>query len=254
MKRDRQRLQKLTSVVLDDKSYLEIRAKDVIKSVGEISSSLDKEWIDSGYSDFSLYHRKDYLYSVINCYNTDSRGSITKALKFFKDNNIDIAQFDLFEDYNGLGFTTLDLMEAGFKSVTYFNDVEVQLEAFDKILNYCGLEKPTLAKERTGEYDIVLSLETAEHYQEPDDYMDSIMSMVKPGGWLVLAQTFNPKWLGHFPTYKIDGEIYTARKAGAENKRRIMRNGFDLHYVGFNTKPCIFKKRMDQKEGKNLII
>lgn len=250
--KNKNKLQQLSSLVLGKEQFLEMKTGSLKRHINKVSEQLDKEWIESGYSDFSLYHREDYLYSVINCYYTDSKQSITKSLKFFKERNIDISQFDIFEDYNGLGFTTLDLMDAGFKSVTYFNDVKVQLEAFDKLINHYGIESPTLISERTGQYDVVFSLETAEHYQEPDEYMDSIMAMVKPGGWLVLAQTFNPKWLGHFEEYKIDGKVYKARKAGAENWRRVMRNGFDLHDIGFNTKPFIFQKRTDGKAGEKL--
>ena len=246
------RLQQLSSLVLGDERYLTMKTSELKKSINEISSGLDKEWIESGHSDFSIYQRKDYLYSVINCYYIDSRHSITKSLKFFKENNIDISNFDIFDDYNGLGFTTLDLIEAGFGTVSYFNDVKHQTDAFEKILDFYDLEHPYLDKNKTGKYDVVYSLEIAEHNQEPDEYMDEIMKMVKPGGWLILGQTFNPRWLGHFETYTVNGKTYKARKAGAENWRRVIANGFDLVDIGFNTKPFFFKKREDGKPGRKI--
>ena len=245
---NKKRLQELSALVLDKPEYLHMKTGELKKHINEISNGLDREWIESGFSDFSLYHRPDYLYSVINCYFIDSRNSIRKALKFFKENNIDISELEVFDDYNGLGFTTLDLIESDFKNVSYFNDVDIQLEAFNKVLDFYNLEKPYLDKDKSGKYDIVFSMEIAEHNQEPDEYMDEIMKMVKPGGWLILAQTFNPKWLGHFETYKVNGKIYKARKAGAENWRRVIANGFDLVDIGFNG-PFFFRKRTDNKPG-----
>ncbi|MGY2643546.1 hypothetical protein [Bacillus inaquosorum] len=47
--------------------------------------------------------------------------------------------------------------------------------------------------------------------------------------------------------HKVEGK--RAGKAGAENWRKVVTKGFDLHHIGFNTKPFIFRKREDEKPG-----
>ena len=242
-KSKKNRLQEISSLVLGKPGFLNMKTSELKKNINEISHSLDLEWIKSGYKDFSLYHRFDYLYSVLNCYYTISANSVKNSMKYFKNNNVDISKLEAFDDYNGLGITTLDLIESGFKSVSYFNDVDIQLEAFNKILDFYNLEKPLLDKDKSGKYDVVFSMEIAEHEQNPDEYLDSICSMVKDDGYLCISITFNNKYLGHFNEYFVNGKTFNPpRGAGAAALKRIADNGFERVCVGFNGKPFVFKK------------
>ena len=238
------KLQLYTSIALEDDKYLEAKITDITKELREKTKIMTDQWIDSlerGNPDWELYHTKDYVSDTVLCYIVLSRACIKNTFKFFEVNDIPIKNLKWFDDYNGLGFTTADILEKEVKDVNFFNDVEEQIKVLQRLSEHFNYQMPHNDLDRSGKYDVVCSFEVTEHYQEPDDYIDKICSMVNDDGYLAISWT-TVMFLGHFFEYKINGKVVNGQNFGREISKRIRKNGFVKIGKAINQKPYIFKK------------
>lgn len=234
------------ALIKKDPSILNVKKKDIRdKLLREDSDGLIQRWKDSGMTDYGIYDDPRYLSELFICYDCATKGSIGGLIRHL-ENKKDWQNLTIFEDYNGVGLGTTDLVLAGFKSVDYFNDVEWQAKMSDEVFEFYKIKKPNRLLKRPirKTYDIVLSLEVAEHILEPMPYLEHICRLVKPGGHLVYGSCFAGRniFVGHFSEYRIDGQMVAGRKASKVTKDFI-KSQFDLVYKGFNGKPEIFQKR-----------
>jgi hypothetical protein len=124
-----------------DNKFKDLSTTEILKNFHEESDILLKQWVDSKETDFSIYQDEKYLKDLMICYYYVSRQSIVGSLKWFEKNNIDISKMRCFEDHNGLGATTLHLLNK-FESVDVFNYVLLQREIFKKLYyHFCQVDK-----------------------------------------------------------------------------------------------------------------
>jgi len=205
------------------------------------SSKLNDIWFNSNKTDYSVYEHNDYIYDMFICYGFYSSAAIRYMIKYFKENISNWKDLTYFDDYNGIGLTTLHLLNEELKSY-YFNDNKIQLNTFKKLCESYKFDIPILDKNKKNIYDVYISLEIIEHYKEPLKYLKEATNRIKDNGYLIYTTTFNPLFLGHHHEYIIDGKIYLPKKTN-RIVNSYLRENFELLFRGFNGLPKIYKKK-----------
>jgi hypothetical protein len=217
--------------------------KTIIESFDPCSDRLLKRWQDSEYKDFGIYEDADYYKELFICYQVVSKYSSAAIVGWLKKNHEGWEDLSFFDDYNGYGLTTLNMMERGVKKIKFFNDVEWQVNNFRSLLYMSGIQHvPTNDLGRKGKYDVVCSFEVAEHYEEPSVYLEKILSMVNPGGYYVQSTCYANMFAGHFPFYKFGDQMIKNKSASRKANQFVRDSGFELKFVGYNGKPYIYKR------------
>lgn len=225
-----------------------------------VAAKLIREWNESGQEDYSFYASDEYVRDLIICYDVVTKRSIHGFMQYAATQFEDPTQLRIFEDYNGCGFATADLLLNDYKNVYYYNDDEKQLGYLKTTLETCKIRRrPKRWRRRTGSFDVVISLETAEHFKEPFPYVKGLVDMLRPGGLFVYSHCFvarpvSPRSLskkdemtedycfaGHFTNYLLDGEVVSGQKM-ARKIAGFVRENFTQVFKGFNGKPTIFRK------------
>ena len=213
------------------------------RKLKQFSADLGKIWNDSGFTDFSWYQHKDYLIECIWTYVVSSGAATGNMAKYFKEAGINVPSMNCLDYYNGIGLTTLDLIDMGFNKVTAFNDMPEQIIAYAKLLDHKGIYAPILTKAFPKEltYDVVVCLETIEHFREPMGLTRELMRMAEQ--YLVETTSFcSPQHYGHFDKYLIDGKEVSGMTA-SRRVHDLIRTEFDQVFSGFNGRPRIWKRK-----------
>jgi SAM-dependent methyltransferase len=139
-----------------------------------------------------------------------------------------IESLAILEIGSGLGYFTYSLLKAGYNikgidiSETAVNKAN---ETFGDHFICAGISE--YAHENAGKYDIVISTEVIEHIENPLEFVDSILILLKPGGKIILTtpnKSLFPDyaiWASELPPvhswwFSEDSLKYIARKSGAE--------------------------------------
>jgi hypothetical protein len=139
--------------------------------------------------------------------------------------------------------------------VSYFNDCKFQVEAAHRILKSPKSrwlpilgdadECKRFNDDGRLKYDVVICLETIEHFKEPKPFTKRLIDLTKT--YFVETTSFcSPQHYGHFPKYLVDGKEVSGLAASVKT-HAIIRNDFDLVYSGFNGKPRIWKRKNHAK-------
>jgi len=206
-----------------------------------------QRWVKSRYKDFSIYDKPLYLSTLITSYFHLSNGSTRNAIAYLKKLYPDRwEKLKVFDDYNGLGLTTRDLVKAGFNKAWFYNSCQLQRDLFRKITLDDGFPDRKFVEDadRSGKYDVVLSFEVIEHYQKPEEYLDTVLKMVKKDGLFIYSMGFRDMHTGHFPEYEIGGQMVSMRKAGRSIKTLLEDRGFEnMNIKCWNGKPTFYRKK-----------
>ncbi len=206
------------------------------------------EFDDNG--DFTVYDSLGYHKELFISYLYASRYSIANTFKFLDSINVKYKDFAVFEDFPGMGLTTLDLIKRGIRNINVRQANEEQLNFLKVILGKAILgndyNKISCYNELSAtntQYDIVFSLETLEHYREFMPYLRDITNLVKNGGYFVLAKCFSAKtmYTGHFNSYLDNGKILTHYQASKMIREYLHNSGFELLFTGYNAKPLVYQ-------------
>lgn len=227
--------------VVDFEFYSE-KGSEFNRKLKQFSAELGKIWNESGFTNFGAYNHKDYLIECIWTYVVSSGAATGNMAKYFATAGIDTQNMSCLDYYNGIGLTTLDLIDMGFASVTVFNDVQHQIEACSALLkakDRIALTKTNLPKGWT--FDVVVCLETIEHYKEPMPVTRQLMDLTEQ--YLVETTSFcSPQHYGHFDKYLIDGKEVSGMTA-SRRVHDLIRTEFEQVFSGFNGRPRIWKRK-----------
>ena len=90
-------------------------------------------------------------------------------------------------------------------------------------------------------FDVVVCLETIEHFKEPMHITEKLMALAK--GYLVETTSFcSPQHYGHFDKYLIDGKEVSGMTA-SRRVHDLIRTEFEQVFSGFNGRPRIWKRK-----------
>ena len=233
---------------VEDFEFYSEKGSEFNRKLKQFSADLGKIWNDSGFTDFSWYQHKDYLIECIWTYVVSSGAATGNMTKYFKEAGIDASRLSCLDYYNGIGLTTLDLINMGFGNVSAFNDVDEQITAFDNLLNSTDIfphddRSPSILRNipKGWTFDVVVCLETIEHFKEPMGTTRKLMNMTEQ--YLVETTSFcSPQHYGHFDKYLIDGKEVSGMTA-SRRVHDLIRTEFEQVFSGFNGRPRIWKRK-----------
>ena len=238
-------LKKIDSCIPDLKGHPVLhgcKTKDELRKVLKVKSDeFGARWVQSNRTDFSFYQEQDYLLECIWCYLIASYLSMNQFDRFWTDNNLpkDASVIDV---YNGLGFTTEYLYGMGFTNVSIFSDVKKQIDACTNLCKYSYGQAPTVYTTIPSKtFDVVISLETFEHFEDPFPFIKSVMGLSSK--YIVETASYgSPNCYGHFETYYNDKVPKNSRQIKKE-VHELFKKDFDLVFKGFNSHPSIWKRK-----------
>ena len=227
---------------VEDFEFYSEKGSEFNRKLKQFSADLGKIWNDSGFTDFSWYQHKDYLIECIWTYVVSSGAATGNMAKYFKEAGINTSSMNCLDYYNGIGLTTIDLIRMGFNSVTTFNDVQEQIESCSRLLKHNGSYSHTLTNiPKHWTFDVVVCLETIEHFKEPMGPTRELMKMTEQ--YLVETTSFcSPQHYGHFDKYLIDGKEVSGMTA-SRRVHDLIRTEFEQVFSGFNGRPRIWKRK-----------
>lgn len=238
---------------VEDFEFYSEKGSEFNRKLKQFSADLGKIWNDSGFTDFSWYQHKDYLIECIWTYVVSSSAATGNMAKYFKESGIDTSRMNCLDYYNGVGLTTIDLMNMGFSRVTAFNDVKEQTDAFALLLDHLDIypfteRSPAIANviPKGWTFDVVVCLETIEHFKEPMGPTKDLMKMAEQ--YLVETTSFcSPQHYGHFDKYLIDGKEVSGMTA-SRRVHDLIRTEFEQVFSGFNGRPRIWKRKNENNQ------
>lgn len=235
--------EKLKVLIPDVENYefFHLKGDEFNKKLKAFSAELGSKWVDSNYTDFNWYRHKDYLIECAWTYVVSSGGAVDNMIKYF-NSIIPDQKVTVLDVYNGMGLSTLEIAQRMNASTFYFNDVLLQYEACGRLMreyNITSIAYKTIPD--FGKYDIVLCLETLEHYFSPMEFTRLLMDMSKE--YLVETTSFcSPQHYGHFKEYDINGRIVNGMTA-SRKVHDLIRTEFVQVFSGFNGRPRIWKRK-----------
>lgn len=196
--------------------------------------------------DYGIYSAPEYIPHAIACYDVYSRQTVKALHKYFSSMNV---QPKSIVDLGcGIGASTADLKAIYPAARVIGTNVEGSPQfrfcaemadrySFEIEENLAGLPQA----------DIVLASEYFEHFQEPLDHLQYVVSTLKPN-YLVIANAFGASAAGHFPEYKVQlanklsvsvANTSISRLFNAELKRL----GYTRQVTGlWNNRPAIWRR------------
>ena len=215
--------------------------KEKIEFIRKYDNLYIDKWIKSNCKDLNMYQERDFLYSLICSYLYHSRGAVLNAYSWMVEKLPNYKNLTYFDDYNGCGFTTIDLLLEGL-NVSFYNGCQYQLDYLDKLCKLLKIDKPYLDIDRKKKYDVLISFGVIEHYEEPIPYLETITKMIKKGGYLVETSGFSPKqiWAGHYREYLFEGEYKTPRSM-SRVVGKYKKEHYDYVFRFFNGHPRVYK-------------
>jgi hypothetical protein len=94
----------------------------------------------------------------------------------------------------------------------------------------------------TGRADLLFASEYLEHFQAPLDHLDELLSVGRPR-WLVMANAFGSKAVGHFDEYLVDGRTVPGKAVGRLLGRQLRSLGWLPVRTGWwNNRPAVWER------------
>lgn len=237
-----QPMNELMAIVDDDEKYLDMSNQQVITILKKNDDDLIEQWVNSNRTDFGIYDDKRYQQAGLYCYDQMTKRSIHETMKFVHNNMPNAKELTFFDDWNGIGISTLFFMKQGLKC-EFMNNCQVQIDIFERLCQANGYELPHNDINRQKKYDVFMSFEIAEHYKNPEEYLELVLAQTKPGSIFVISHSMNfPAAPGHFLEYTIGGIDYPNKQASREFNKKIKEH-FDQVHRGWNGTPLFFKRK-----------
>lgn len=238
----------------DDKSV------DILKD--ELTTwynSIDKNDKEPAYE---IYGSDNYYKEVIACYVQYSRDYLKRI---YKTNMIDsdktiydyirsnISNDEIVVDLgNGIGYSTIVLSEL-FQNVYGTNMKDTEQWNFNKLLEKDYNFKIVEDVLKIGKVDVIFASEYFEHIQEPFEHLEDIILNNKPK-FLILANSFNKRAIGHFHKYYYKNQIIDESKAQRRFMEMCKANNYkQISAKLWNNTPIILEYVENiKKESRNL--
>lgn len=204
---------------------------------------LEKQWYDGldlkeSKIDYSVYDSDEYIGDLWACWQIYSRKYLKDIMKPNSLNGKSI--FDDLGDIKtvvdlgcGFGYTTIALKQLFLNAEILGTNLEdtKQMKICRKLANIYNFRMINESDQIQYKVDLIFASEYFEHFLNPIDHLDEILSKYKPHH-LLIANAFTAESIGHFPEYHFKGNKYTGKQISSKF------NGFlrEKSYKKINTK------------------
>lgn len=210
---------------------------------------LENKWYDSlktNKPNYSIYDNVYYLADTWICWKKYSRQYLKNIISCkVIGKNIYIKDYlkvkSIIDLGCGIGYSTAALKEM-FKckvigtnlkntkqyKICEFISKSINIEITDKISN-------------VGKIDLVFASEYFEHFERPLEHLNEILKILTPK-YILFANTFNSKSIGHFDTYKDYNKVYTGKEISKEFTKTLKSNNYiKIKTNCFNNRPNLYQ-------------
>lgn len=196
--------------------------------------------------DFSVYDEPYYLGDIWACWCLYSRKYLL-SLKNPKSMNSQ-SVIDYFGDLKtvvdlgcGFGFTTLGLKEIFNKSRVIGTNLESSYQFQVAQFNTQGSGVEIKSDFYSlGNVDLIFASEYFEHFERPLEHLREVISSCKPK-YMIIANGFNGRAIGHFKIYKDHAEEYEPKKMSLKFGKTLRDLGYKKMKTNiWNNRPAIW--------------
>lgn len=221
------------------------------RGASEKSEMLLNEWyagLENGSAPFEIYGRSEYLAELWSCWSVYSRIYLKKieAKKPMPPHGIagNIRDGGLVVDLgNGIGITS-----AAFTEIfPHANVIGTNLmdSAQGRICKMLASEYGFSMLEDTRsigfQADMAFASEYFEHFENPIEHLDEIVSSVRPRR-MIVANAFTARAIGHFDVYKDNGQNFTGVQIAKRFADSMRKMGYRKLKTGlFNDRPSVWE-------------
>lgn len=208
---------------------------------------LQEKWYKScllNNPDYSIYNNDYYLSELWVCWVIFSRQYLLSILKnktMFEPHKIE----SILDLGCGCGYTTLSLKEIFPNSKVIGTNISdtLQTNIAIHIGNIYGFEIINDIDKIKNSVDIVFASEYFEHIESPIQHLIDVVYKTNPK-FLIIANAFGGKAIGHFERYNIGSHLIENKKVGRLFNLELRKLGYDKIITGFwNNRPsCWIKK------------
>jgi len=217
-----------------------------------ILTAFEERWyksLEGNEPDFSIYDEENYLIELKKCWGVYSRkyllaidsptSLVTKSIVE------DIGNIESIVDLGcGAGYTTAGLKEIFPSAVVYGTNLKDSKQydlavKLSETHNFKMIPDVALFDKNC---DLVFASEYFEHFRNPVDHLLEVLVTYKPK-FLIIANSFNTKAIGHFDTYFYKGELHDSKKISRLFNKTLRDKGFyQVKTKLWNSRPSYWKK------------
>lgn len=200
--------------------------------------------------DYSVYYDPYYFCEVWLCWVRYSRGTLKEIQS--KKSLFDRSIVDDTTDVNriidlgcGFGYTTASLKEIYSQAEVIGTNLENSLQY--KIAKQISINNDFEVK---GSYkntkcDLIFASEYFEHFERPIEHLVDVIQETNPK-YLIIANSFGPKAIGHFNTYKHLNLTLNSTKTSKLFTQTLNNLGYNkIKTKCWNNRPTYYKKHND---------
>lgn len=203
-------------------------------------TDFERAWYESvanGTPDYSIYDGERYVPEATACFLVYAKRYIRTASKFIE------GKWDVNEVWDlgcGIGASTA-LLKLLFPGAMVFgtqlaSEQRRVAEELSKTHNFQIVD----SMKSNGD-SIVFMLDYLEHFECPTDHLNSIIAQTPR--LLVMANSFGATAVGHFPSYKIQGQNHTNKETGRAFSKWLKGRGYRKVETGFyNSRPAVWER------------
>lgn len=220
---------------------------------------LESRWYESlqrQIPDYTVYNGVDMLPNMWSCWKFYSRQYLKNISTGYKLQVPDgQSAKNIIDDFNssvkvvldvgcGIGYTTAALTEMFPEAKVYATNLEgtAQYEvckAVSELYNFTLVNNLTEIKHKI---DLVFASEYFEHFEDAVSHLDDILKL-KPD-YLIIANAFSAKSVGHFDFYKYKGDKVLNKNYGRLFNMHMRDNGFQMIKTNcYNNRPTCWKRK-----------
>jgi SAM-dependent methyltransferase len=198
--------------------------------------------------DYSIYNDDDYLGDIWACWIIYSRSylkNINNPKSLFNHSIVqDMGNINKIADLGcGFGYTTAALSEL-FPSAKVIgtNLPNTKQTIFAKNLSKKYNFELAYNLKDIGKVDLIFASEYFEHFYKPIEHLSEVMKYLQPE-YLLIANAFGSKSIGHFDEYEANGQIMGNKIIGRYFNHLLIKNGYrKIKTKMWNNRPNYWKK------------
>ena len=214
-----------------------------------VMQEMENSWYESlknGSPDYSVYDNVYYLADTWVCWKKYSREYLKRiqiktsmGLNSIKE---DICVNKIVDLGCGIGYSTAALKDI-FKCEVYGTNIrDTKQFKICEIISQKSNFKLVDNLDVIGSADMVFASEYFEHFEKPVEHLVEVISKLNPK-YILFANTFNAKSIGHFDIYYYNGLRYNGRQISKMFNKRLISLGFKkVETSCWNNRPSYYKK------------